>query len=123
MWETWVQSLGWEDLLEKEKGYPLQYSGLENSMDSIVQGVAKNRTGLRDSHIVSSMGQKLNKRGQQAGLNSKPVLVYSVQVLLTPVLFSVFLSSACMPSGPWVNFQFYKTAWVFFTVTSFPVHW
>ena len=26
------------------KGYPLQYSGLENSMDRIVQGVAKSRT-------------------------------------------------------------------------------
>ena len=25
-------------------GYPLQYSGLENSMDCIVQGVAKNQT-------------------------------------------------------------------------------
>ena len=30
MWETWVLSLGWEDPLE---GYPLQDSGLENSMD------------------------------------------------------------------------------------------
>ena len=29
--ETWVRSLGCEDPLEK--GYPLQYSGLENSMD------------------------------------------------------------------------------------------
>ena len=26
------------------KGYPLQYSGLENSMDCIIQGVAKSRT-------------------------------------------------------------------------------
>ena len=27
MWETWVQSLGWEDPLEKGwVGYPLQYS-------------------------------------------------------------------------------------------------
>ena len=26
------------------KGYPLQYSGLENSMDGIVHGVSKNRT-------------------------------------------------------------------------------
>ena len=26
------------------KGYPLQYSGLENSMDCIVQGVAKSLT-------------------------------------------------------------------------------
>ena len=29
-------------------GYPLQYSGLENSMDCIVHGVAKSRTRLRD---------------------------------------------------------------------------
>ena len=33
MWETWVQSLGGEDPLKNGKGYPLQYSGLENSMD------------------------------------------------------------------------------------------
>ena len=26
------------------KGYPLQYSGLKNSMDCIVHGVAKSRT-------------------------------------------------------------------------------
>ena len=32
--ETWFQSLSWEDPLKKGKaGYPLQYSGLENSMD------------------------------------------------------------------------------------------
>ena len=31
--ETWVQSLGQEDPLEKGTGYPLQYSGLENSID------------------------------------------------------------------------------------------
>ena len=33
MWETWLQSLGREDPLKNGKGYPLQYSGLENSMD------------------------------------------------------------------------------------------
>ena len=51
MWETWVRSLGWEDPLEKGKGYPLQYSGLENSMDCIVHGVAKSWTGLSDFHF------------------------------------------------------------------------
>ena len=30
------------------KGYSLQYSGLENSMDSIVHGVAKSWTRLSD---------------------------------------------------------------------------
>ena len=33
MKETPVQFLGWEDLLKEGKGYPLQYSGMENSMD------------------------------------------------------------------------------------------
>ena len=33
------------------KGYLLQYSGLENSMDSIFHGVTKNQTWLRDFHL------------------------------------------------------------------------
>ena len=32
------------------KGYPLQHSGLENSMDSIVHRVTKSRTRLSDFH-------------------------------------------------------------------------
>ena len=28
MWETWVQSLGWEDTLGEGNSYPLQHSGL-----------------------------------------------------------------------------------------------
>ena len=34
MQKTRVQSLGWEDPLEKEMANPLQYSCLENSMGS-----------------------------------------------------------------------------------------
>ena len=34
------------------KGYPLQYSGLENSMDYIVHGVANSRTQLWASLIA-----------------------------------------------------------------------
>ena len=58
--ETWVQSLGWEDPLEKGKaavfcregnGTPLQYSFLANPMDggawnAAVHGVAKSQTQL-----------------------------------------------------------------------------
>ena len=33
------------------KGYPLQYSGLESSMDCIAHGVAKSRTRLSDFHF------------------------------------------------------------------------
>ena len=35
----------------EETGYPLQYSGLENSMDYIAHGVAKSRTRLSDFHF------------------------------------------------------------------------
>ena len=51
MWETWVQSLDWENPLEKGKATSLQYSGLENSMDCIVHGVTRIRTRLSDFHF------------------------------------------------------------------------
>ena len=34
-------------------GYPLQYSGLENSIDCIVHGVTKSRTRLSGFHFIS----------------------------------------------------------------------
>ena len=53
MQETWVQSLGWEDPLEKGEGYPLHHSCLDNSTDreawwATVHGVAQSWTRLRD---------------------------------------------------------------------------
>ena len=33
------------------KGYPLQYSGLENSIDCIIHGVGKSWTGLSNFHF------------------------------------------------------------------------
>ena len=44
IWETWVQSVDWEDP---------HYSGLENSVDCIVHGVTKSRTRLSDFHFTS----------------------------------------------------------------------
>ena len=38
------------------KGYPLQYSGLENSIDCIAHGVAKSQTQLSDFHFTSGQG-------------------------------------------------------------------
>ena len=38
---------------EEEKGYPLQYSGLENSMDWIVHGVTKSQTQLSYFHTFT----------------------------------------------------------------------
>ena len=63
--DPWVRSLGWEDPLEKGKGYPLEYSGLENSMDSTVPGVAESdlaeRISLSISHIAIVYPEVRNK--------------------------------------------------------------
>ena len=45
------------------KGYPLQYSGLENSMDCIVHGVAKSQTQLSNFHFHGNFIQKANLSG------------------------------------------------------------
>ena len=37
------------------KGYPLQYSGLENSMDCIVHGVTKSQAWLSDFHFTTPL--------------------------------------------------------------------
>ena len=39
--------------LGEGKGYPLQYSGLENTMDFIVHGVTKSQTRLNDFHFTT----------------------------------------------------------------------
>ena len=49
--ETLVRFLGWEDSPGEGKGYPLQYSSLENSMECTVHGVEKSQTGLSDFHF------------------------------------------------------------------------
>ena len=45
---------GLERSLGERKGYALQYSGLENSMDCIVHGVSRSRTRLSDFHVTYS---------------------------------------------------------------------
>ena len=42
------------------KGYPLQYSGLENSMDYTVHGVTKSQTQLSDFHVVIYHARRVN---------------------------------------------------------------
>ena len=59
------------------KGYLLQYSGLENSMDCIVHGVTKNRTWLSNFHFHML---KISK------------IVYPVLLLLSPLPTLIFIS-------------------------------
>ena len=63
------------------KDYPLQYSGLENSMDCIGHGVAKSQTQLSDfhSHFVH-LGNSFNfteQSSRDSGLQDEEIdLVY-----------------------------------------------
>ena len=63
VWETWVQSLGWEDPLGEGNGYPLQYSDLENSMDCTVNGITKSQTQLSDFNFISLISDTKLKNG------------------------------------------------------------
>ena len=49
--DSWVGKIPWR----REQLYPLQYSGLENSMDYIIHGVTKSRTRLTDFHFPSPL--------------------------------------------------------------------
>ena len=44
------------------KGYPLQCSGLENSIDCTIHGVAKSRTQLSDFHFIIILQGQLSCR-------------------------------------------------------------
>ena len=75
MQETWVQSLGWEDPLEKGKA-TLQYSGLENSMDCIVHEVAKSQTQLATFIIFPKswlLSHHLEMQGHKGTLHCPPL--------------------------------------------------
>ena len=49
------------------KGYPLQYSGLEKSMDCIVHGFAKSRIQLNNFHFPTLRGLRLVHSAQSPG--------------------------------------------------------
>ena len=58
---------------EEGKGYPLQCSGLENSMETIVHGVTKSRTRLSDFHFHNSIA--MNKASGGDGI---PVELFQI---------------------------------------------
>ena len=49
----------------EDKGYPLQYSGLENSIDCIIHGVTKSWTQLSDFDFQFSTGEVWKSFTQQ----------------------------------------------------------
>ena len=63
-------------------GYPLQYSGLENSMDCIVHGVTKSQTQLSDFHChqYSCLENPVNsmERQKDKALEDEPLRLEGV---------------------------------------------
>ena len=84
MQETPVQFLREEDSPGEGKGYLLQYSGLEKSMDCIVHGVAKSQTQLSDFQFYDMTFQKPYSTYSHA-IFSDPL--YTLQVL-TPYSYT-----------------------------------
>ena len=71
------------------KGYPLQYSGLENSIDCIVHGVTKSWTRLSDFHFHFSIQLKKKKK--------------EVHIAVQPLPFQIFLILRNWHSTPTIN--------------------
>jgi len=61
------------------KGYPLQYFGLENSMDCTVHAVTKSRTRLSDFHFTSLLlGDSVTNSNKKEMILSFIFLIYCV---------------------------------------------
>ena len=79
--------------LGEGKGYPLQYSGLENSMDCIVYGVAKCQAQLSGFHFNSAIRRiqnhwkyiKINVLATLPGMISLPNKTASTMIISSTV--------------------------------------
>ena len=74
------------------KGYPLQYSGLENSMHCIVHGVTKSLTRLSDFHFALPLGPP-----------GKPVRADGQDSVMRNKDDSILISSSCVVSKTVIN--------------------
>ena len=72
------------------KGYPLQYSGLENSMDCIAHGVSKNWTRLSDFHSPRVYKCYLYSTHSPAFMYRFFWYSYCVFFLVYPWIFQIF---------------------------------
>ena len=90
------------------KGYPLQYSGLENSMKCIVHGVSKRQTWLRNFHfqvynlVLLTIVTMLYFRSPEAiHLTGESLYfdqcipIYSIHESLKITIYSMFLWGQC----------------------------
>ena len=106
LWETWVQSLGWEDPLEKGTA-PLQHSGLENSMDRSLAGYSSCSLKGSDRTERLSLSPRIPCPWQNScflSLHSLPQNSFSASHLHSSfshhTLHHLSLSSSCLLSVP-----------------------
>ena len=66
------------------KDYPLQYSGLENSMECVVHGVAKSRTQLSDFHLLTYL------LGEEISLSRTSLGEKTFLTLISLIVFGEF---------------------------------
>ena len=72
------------------KGYPLQYSGLENSMDCIVHGVTKSQTQLSDFHFHFAPWEKSYDQPDSI-LKSRDITLSTKVCLVKATVFPVVM--------------------------------
>ena len=69
-----------ERSLGERNGYPLQFSGLENSRNRIVDGIAKSQTRLSDFHFHHGRDSVFFLLGQTPMLDAALPSLHSVLV-------------------------------------------
>ena len=85
--------------LGERKGYPLQYSGLENSMDCIVHGGAKSRTQLSNSQFTHWAFPKLQSLCINVCLHSD--LICEVDLLMSECKYPDMECRHVLHLEPW----------------------
>ena len=79
MWETWVQSLGWEDSLEKGKATHSSILAWRIPWTVQSTGVTKSQTRLRNFHFQGEKKTKKGKNKKRKPVNSHQEIMYARQ--------------------------------------------
>jgi len=97
---------------EEGKGYTLQYSGLENSMDCIVHGVTKSWTQLSDFHLIVDLGFPGRASGQESACQFRRCRKLGSDLWVGKIpwrsngnLFQYFCLENSMDRGAWLGYN------------------
>ena len=96
------------------RGYPLQYSGLENSMDCIVHGVAKSRTRLSDVHCTCRDSMRTEDYGveHQENVLYAQTTLWSVWGARNFISSSYYLSDQIRSGQSLSRVRLFETPWI-----------